>query len=359
MSLATIAPVNALAALEQFLLEQGYDPAARAAAAAALAATTAPAGVPWEKFRAELLEQYGPALRAKGTLRSMQHAVRILEGLGVQTTADLDCRLLTRLVTSADPSLSPNSVRSLLRRVQCVCSHAVNFGYLTTSPFDKRPIRTWVRGSKPKGVKHLTRVQIRAILDVLAADVRDKRGRAQWVARRLEAMVTLISWTGLRLGEASHAHVEDLDLDAGIVYVVSRAAHRLKTSDAEKPVPLMPPAVKVLRDWLEHRMDAPKGFERAAPPFLFPNQRVATPWVNGPMGTKPIDRLKAVARRAGVEHATWQMLRRSVATHLEGAGAGAAMIQRILRHSNVGTTQAYYMKADLANMHKAMEGFGY
>jgi integrase len=349
----------ALAALEEYMRANGFDPAARAAAAAALAATTAPAGVPWDRFRRECLEQYAPALRAKATRRSMEHALRVLEGLGVTSTADLTIGLITRVVTSADPKLSPNSLRSLVRRVACTCSHAVNFGYLAESPFVRRPIRTWCRGSKPRGVKHLTRVQIRALLDILAADVRDKRGWAQWRARRLEAMVTLIAWTGLRLGEASHAHVEDLDFDAGVVYVVSRAAHRLKTDDAEKPVPLMPPAVKVLRDWLDHRMDAPPGFERAVSPFLFPNQTVATPWLNGPQLLKPLDYLQRVALRAGIEHVTWQMLRRSVATHLEGAGAGAAMIQRILRHSNVGTTQTFYMRADLANMHKAMEGFGY
>jgi integrase len=347
------------ATLDQFLASQGYDPAARAAALAALAVTTVPAGVPWPKFRGECLAQYAPALRAKSTRRSMEHALRVLEGLGVTSTADLTIGLIARVVTSADPKLSPNSVRNLLRRVACVCSHAQSFGHISESPFVKRPIRTWCRGSKPKGVKHLTRMQIRAILDVLAADVKDKRGWAQWRSRRLEAMVTLIAWTGLRSGEASHAHVEDLDLDAGVVAVVSRASHRLKTDGAEKPVPLMPPAVKVLRDWLDHRMDAPPGFERASSPYLFPNQRVGTPWLNGPTGTKPIERLKAVALRAGVEHATWQMLRRSVATHLEGCGCGPATIQRVLRHSNVGTTQNFYMKFDLANTREAMKDLSY
>jgi integrase len=346
-------------ALDRFMAAQGFDANARAAAIAALAATTAPAGVPWEKFRAELLEQYGPALRSKSTRRSMVHAMSVLESLGVTTTADLDCRLLTRLVTTRDPALSPNSVRNLLRRVQCVCSHAVNFGYLDVSPFIKRPIRTWCRGSKPKGVKHLTRVQIRAILDVAAADVADKRGWALYRARRLEALVTLSCFTGLRSGELLWCQVEDLDLVHGVVNVVSRATHRTKNESSEKPVPLLPVAVKVLREWLTHRMDAPDGVDRDPSLYLFPNVRNSAPWLYGPVGCKPLDRLKALAKRAGVEQASWQMIRRSVATHLEGAGCGPAMIQRILRHSHVGTTQQFYMKADLENMHRAMKDFGY
>jgi integrase len=346
------------AALEQFMLEHGYDAATRADVAARLGARSG-GPVLWERFERELMTQYHERLRSKATRRCVEHAVRVLKELGVTHVHDLDIQLLTKLVTTRDPALSPNSVRSLLRVVQAICGHAVNFGMLPVSPFVARPIRTWVRGTKARGVKHLTRVQIRAILDLLAADVADKRGWAQWRARRTEALVTLIAYTGLRLAEALYLQVEDLDLKEGVVFVVSRAAHRLKTDGSEKPVPLMPPAVAVLRDWLGHRMDAPDGFTRAENQWVFPNLRVPTPWRNGCMGSKPLDRLQAVAKRAGVEVASFQMLRRSVATHLEGAGCGAAMIQRILRHSNVGTTQAYYMKADLSNMHKSMEGFCY
>jgi integrase len=156
-----------------------------------------------------------------------------------------------------------------------------------------------------------------------------------------------------------HLQVHDIDLGRGVLNVVSRAAHRLKTDGSEKPVPLLPPAVKVLRDYLAHRMDLPPGFERKPSPWVFCNMRTDTPCVNGPIGAKPIDRFQAVAKRAGVELATFQMLRRSVATHLEGAGCGASMIQRILRHFNVGITQEYYLQADLANMTQAMADFGY
>ena len=146
-------------------------------------------------------------------------------------------------------------------------------------------------------------------------------------------------------------------MDAGIIWVVSRATHRLKSAGSEKFVTCPPQAVKILREYLPHRLDAPEGFARPASPYLFPNLRTATPWVGGPPGYKPLDRLKAVAARAGVEVASFQMLRRSVATHMEAAGAGPAQIQRQLRHSHVGTTTDYYMKADRENMRKAMEHF--
>ena len=151
MSIPVAPSVSPADVLDRFMMAQGFDAAARAAALAALAAPpAAPPPVPWERFELELFEQYGPSLRARGTLRSIQHAARVLRELGVTSPADLDIRLITRLVATRDPALSPNTVKGLLRRVQSVCTHAVNFGYLDVSPFVKRPIRTWVRGVKPK-----------------------------------------------------------------------------------------------------------------------------------------------------------------------------------------------------------------
>jgi integrase len=93
---------------------------------------------------------------------------------------------------------------------------------------------------------------------------------------------------------------------------------------------------------------------------LFPNIQNGKPWISGSVNAKPLDRLKAVAARAGVtEGVTFQALRRTCATTMEAAGAGAAQIQRQLRHSNVGVTQQFYMQADRDNMKSAMDGFSY
>lgn len=328
-------------------------------------AATPPTGtgraVPWEQFEPELMEQYGPALRSKSTKRYMEHAVRVLRGeMCVSYVHDLDVRLLTRLVNSRDPKLSPNSVRSLLRAVQSICSAAVNFGYLPVSPFAARPIRTWVRASKPQGVRHFSKVEMRAIFELMARDVAEKRGWAQYRARRDQALFTLIAYTGLRLSEALWSHVIDLDLDTGIVFVVSRASHRLKTAGSEKPVTIANPGVSIpiLRDWKLHRLDAPPLFDRPRSAYTFPNVRTMTPWTNGGPGTSPLDRLKAVASRAGIEHANYQMVRRTIATMLQNLTSPAA-VQRILRHSNVGVTQAFYMQADVEQMKQSMSGFEY
>ena len=70
------------------------------------------------------------------------------------------------------------------------------------------------------------------------------------------------------------------------------------------------------------------------------------PWTSGAPGGKPLDRLQAVGVEPGIEHITMHMLRRSLATHLEGHGVGAAMISRIMRHQDERVTETFYRQAD-------------
>jgi integrase len=207
----------------------------------------------------------------------------------------------------------------------------------------------------------LTKIEMRAIFDLMARDVLEKRGWAGWKARRDQALFCLIAYSGLRLAEALWAHVVDLDLDEGVIYVVSRPEHKLKTAGSEKPVTLANPAVSIpiLRDWTLHRLDTPFSAEPRRSAYLFPNvQKSTSPWLHGGPGYTPLDRLQILARRAGVEHASFQMVRRTVATICEGLTSPAG-VQRILRHSNVSTSQQFYMQADIAQMKQSMVGFEY
>ena len=117
--------------------------------------------------------------------------------------------------------------------------------------------------------------------------------------------------------------------------------------------------MKILPEWLVHRMDAPEGFERQAKPLHHPehpgNNTVG--WWDARL--QPLDRLKAVALRAGFEGASFQKLRVSVATHMEAAlrfGTAKSKGSCAIRTSAPpGPLHAH----DRENMKKAMENFGY
>jgi len=358
MSVLQTDPIPAhLDALDAWLAERGFDGAARAAVTTLLAAGPAPAPMSWEEFKRACLEQYSPQLRAKATRHAIEHAFRELDALNVRAVQDLDVRLIARIVSTRDPDLSPRTVQGLLRQVSAIASHAVAFGGLSVNPFKARPIRTWVRAGQLRDPGHITKAEMRRIFEVLDADVREKKGRSEWCSRRLRCFVKLIGFSGLRKNEALHLHVSDIDLAGGVINLVSRASYRLKADSAAKPVPIVRPLADELRDWLSHR-EAPPFSVRHASPYVFPCVRTPTPWVFGSQGTRPLCRFQEVARRAGVKGATLQKLRRSVATHLEAAGVGPAMIARILRHSPQVDAQ-FYRKFDIENVQAAMANFTY
>jgi integrase len=70
------------------------------------------------------------------------------------------------------------------------------------------------------------------------------------------------------------------------------------------------------------------------------------------MGTKII---RAALKGSGVEWHGWHAFRRGLATNLYRIGVPARTIQAILRHSNVSTTLAFYVKTSGADAVAAME----
>jgi len=395
-----IAPVNpvgdALVALDRWLIERGYDAAARvdvkthvrqtggvvgAAAirpddlvvveavwsvACSFAASTveppAAARVEFATFEPMLLEQYGRNLRAPSTLRGIKHAVGVLKDLGVEYVDQIDVHLIARVVGSRDPNLSRQTVRGLLRYLSAIAKHAVDFGMLSTSPFSRRPVRSWVRPSAPKaGPRHLNKAQIRAILDLATEDVATREGFPRWRAQRLRTLVFLVFYTGLRKGEALFLKCSDIDFQESTISIVDRSEHRCKTEASADIIILPDPLRPVLADWIDnHRLDAPPALLRPQNDWVFTNIMRPTPWTGGSAGVKPLDRFKALAKRAGIpaELASFQVARRSLATALE-ACASPSLIQRQLRHTSVATSERYYRMRDLGLMRDAFKGFDY
>jgi integrase len=309
----------------------------------------------WADFRAELLSLYRPPLRAVATHRAMAQTLDELAALGVATTADLTVGLIARFVAGRPAEESPNTTIKHLRQIRAMVNFALRSGRLERSPFQIRPAGSWVRAARPAGKRHLTRAELAALLGRLGAEAAaGRKGWRSWKARRIHAMAAVAAYTGLRRGELYHLHVEDVDLPGRIIHV--RPRHTLKTSSSAQPVPMPEALVPILEGWLAARLDPPVFPPASEVPWLWPACRGRGPWTDGPPGHKPLDVLQAVASRAGVEGVTWHALRRSLATHLEGAGVGPAMIARILRHSERVDSE-WYRQADAANMRRAVEGF--
>ena len=314
--------------------------------------------IKFDRFIAELLKIYEPPLRSKRTGEKLRYVLELLSGLlGPEgTTAGLSLDLVARFVKSRPAAESPHTTHGLLANVRSACNFAVSQGYLRTSPFSYR--RRWIRLSAPTRKKHHSKEDLRRVLDLLATEVRDATGWARWRARRLQALVATVAYTGLRRDEALHLHAADVDLPGRMILLVERTK-LLKTEMSSQPVPIPTALVPILESWMVHRLDIPESsWSLDDCPWLFPGVTRKNAWEGGAPGCRPLDQLKAAGERAGVQGLTFQSLRHSWATHAESWGMSDVMIQRVLRHTTT-RTQLRYRHPDLDNMRSAVDGIDF
>jgi integrase len=326
--------------------------------------------IPWEKFKAEIRAGWpGPPHCSKSHAGMIDRTIRAMEALdlagdgapprAIATTADLTLGLVAKLLEGRPPGESAHTTKGYLSALRILCTYAEAHRWVAISPFRLRKMSRLVRTGPPANKRAATREEIRRVLGLMRGDVEQRAGWAQWRARRLYAVTALVAYTGVRRNEGLMLHVEDLDFGAGIINLVPRGT-TFKTEASAQPVPMPPALAPILRDWLDHRLDRPHGYPMppaGAIPWLFPTCNRKAAWIWGSQTSRAIARLKAAAKRAGVPDLTFQMLRRSWATHAEYFGVGPAMIQRVLRHTRAQTTETFYRKADLTNMAEAVKGF--
>jgi integrase/recombinase XerC len=144
------------------------------------------------------------------------------------------------------------------------------------------------------------------------------------IALRDDALLELLYGSGLRISEATGLDVDELDLGRARVAVWGKGSK-------QRAVPLSDPAVDALRRWLaDGRALLATPETPAGPVFLNRRGRRLT----------PRDARRIVDRRAG-EPTHPHALRHTFATHLLDGGADLRVVQELLGHSDVATTQRY------------------
>ncbi len=143
-----------------------------------------------------------------------------------------------------------------------------------------------------------------------------------------QAVLELAYASGLRLAELCNLRFEQLHLDAGFVNVIGKG-------NKERVVPVGRTAVAALNSYIE--IGRPKLVTPKSPANVFLTRRgtpfaAVTLWLH----------IKQRVRRAGVSrNITPHMLRHSFATHLLEHGADLRVIQELLGHANISTTEVY------------------
>jgi integrase len=306
------------------------------------------APIPFVEFREKILDLYAPPQRAPNTFKGMRRLLdRVGELIGDGTTADLTTALVARFIATRPAGQSAHTTIGQLGYLGAACSIAAAEGWVRISPFQIR--KRWIKRPKVKGKKHHSREEIARVLDLMRRDIGRKKGWARWRAWRLYALASTVAFTGLRRNEALRLKVEDVDLAGRMILVVAREGSVLKTEGSAQPVPMPEALAQVLAQWLPH-----SGGE-----WAFPNAVGDGPWIGGSPGYKPLDRMKRLGKRAGVEGFTFVSLRHSWATHAEFWGLTDAQIARVLRHTTPRTAIENYRHPDAVNLRLMVQGIGF
>jgi site-specific recombinase XerD len=247
---------------------------------------------------------------------------------GLESPEQVDRRVVRSYVASRTTQrLSAATVKRSLSVLRRYFAWAVREGRCRTDPT--------VGVTSPAGPSRLPRVLQADEVDQLVA--RRTAADPFWEARDL-TIVELLYGSGLRVAELCGIDRRDVDVAGGRVVVTGKG-------DKQRVVPLSAPALELLQRWLALRDDRPleparspeNTAERAdhsgiSPAAVFVNRR-------GRRMT-PRDVRRAIdARSATPTHP--HALRHTFATHLLDGGADLRVVQELLGHADVATTQRY------------------
>ncbi len=181
----------------------------------------------------------------------------------------------------------------------------------------------------------------RATQDTRAAGgTRATEGRNATIALRDRAMLELIYACGLRASEVCTLNIDDIKREAGVIIVTGKG-------DKQRMVPIGKPALGAIGEYL-----------RAARPRLATGRSGDTLLLS--RSGRALERVavwqlvKKHARRAGLDKVHPHVLRHSFATHLLAGGADLRVVQELLGHADIGTTEVY-THVDRSRLHEVIK----
>ena len=233
----------------------------------------------------------------------------------------------TRRGRRGDPGLAPSSLRRRAASLKGFYRFAYGEGLILTD------VAAQLDLPRPSRLlpETLTVEEVDRLLE--AAGAGDDAGETSPRPLRDRALLELLYAAGLRISEATGLDRDDLSLDGAFVRVVGKG-------DKERLVPVGDVALDWVRDWSAGPRERLLALGRAStdrggPLFLGDRgRRLARQqaWAA----------VKRAAAGAGLAHrVSPHTLRHSFATHLLEGGADLRVVQELLGHASISTTQLY------------------
>lgn len=268
-------------------------------------------------FEAYLMLEKGlSANTSEAYCRDVRHLLGYIEEKGVKITEVTPDHLHAFLAELHDIGISPRSQGRMLSGIRAFFKWLRLEKYLDSDPSEL--IESPRLGRKLPDVLSLE--EIDAMIAAIPA------GKDE--SLRNHAIIETMYGSGLRVSELTAARISRLDLKENLLLVEGKGSK-------ERVVPISPVASSLISSYLEERNRMkikPEGND-----IIFLNRRGA-----------PLTRvmifyiIKELAALAGIgKSVSPHTLRHSFATHLLEGGANLRVIQELLGHESIGTTELY------------------
>lgn len=209
--------------------------------------------------------------------------------------------------------LSGKSLHRWLSALRSFFNFCIRQGWQSHNPADDV--------QAPKANRHLPKV-----LDVDQSAQFVSLEGDEFLNCRDHAILELFYSSGLRLAELAATNVQDADLQEGMIEVTGKG-------NKARILPIGSKAIEALRTWIALRNTiAPSG-----EPALFISQKGRR------LGHRAIQlRLQQLSTRQGMDTPVHpHMLRHSFASHMLESSSDLRLVQEMLGHANISTTQIY------------------
>lgn len=222
--------------------------------------------------------------------------------------------VMTYLLFLQGQGKSPATIARQLSSIRGLYQYLLNFGQVTRDPT--------LKIESPKGQKKIPVVPTVKDIEALIS----QPSSSSEIGIRDRAMLELLYATGLRVTELTSLNLEDVRLDLGYL--------RCKNRTGSRVVPLGNMALQALNDYVKN----------CRKPFVEDGERALFLNYNGGRLTRQgfWKILKQHTKDANLtQPISPQTLRHSFATHLVENGADLKVVQEMMGHSGIASTQFY------------------
>lgn len=278
------------------------------------------------EVEAFLAWMHGERGRSANTLaayrRDLTAYVRALRARGCEL-ATVGAGDLDRFLAERRQSAAPSSVARQMAAIRMLHRFCVEEGYRSDDP------TALVDGVRvPAGLpKPLSEAEVTSLLDVVIG--------TDPVALRDRALLELLYATGARISEICGLSLGDVQVDDRIARVYGKGSK-------ERLVPFGRQAAAALAAWLgpagRRHLEPVRWARRGDAEAVFLNTRGAR---LSRQSAWQVVRRHGAAAGIAAEHLSPHVLRHSCATHLLDHGADLRVVQELLGHASVSTTQVY------------------